>query len=72
MSEVYVNGKFQGYVENHDEFVRQVRTERRKGVVDANVNLFYNEQSDEIHVYTTRGRSRRPLIVVKDGVPLRT
>ena len=68
MSEVYLNGKFIGYVDNPDEFIRQLKLERRKGVVSSDVNVYYNETTDEVSIASIRGRSRRPLIVVKDGV----
>ena len=68
MSEVYIDGKFIGYVDNQDDFVRQLKAERRKGAVDSNVNINYNDIADEINVFTRSGRARRPLIIVKDGV----
>jgi len=68
MTELYLNGKFLGYVENHDEFVKQIKTERRKGTIDKNANISYLEEADEIHVECLRGRARRPLIVVRDGL----
>jgi DNA-directed RNA polymerase subunit B' len=67
MTELYLNGKFIGYVENYEEFVKQVKTERRKGTIDKNANISYVEESDEIHLECLRGRARRPLIVVRDG-----
>lgn len=70
MTEMYLNGKFLGYVENYEEFVKQVKTERRKGTIDLNVNIYYDEVSDEIHIESLRGRARRPLVVVKDGISL--
>jgi len=72
MSEVYLNGKFIGFVDNPKEFVEQLRKERRKGNVSKEVNVFYNEKEDCVYVEGNRGRVRRPLIVVKDGKPLLT
>ncbi len=72
MTELYLNGKFLGYVENYEEFVKQVKTERRKGTLDKNVNITYNESVDEIHIESLRGRARRPLIVIRDGQSLLT
>lgn len=72
MSEVYINGKFVGSVENPIEFTRQVRAERRKGIVNQNVNIYYDEKADEVNMYAHSGRARRPLIVVQDGRPLLT
>ncbi len=70
MTELYLNGKFLGYVENYEEFVKQVKTERRKGTIDPNINIAYDEYLDEIHIECLKGRARRPLILVRDGVSL--
>lgn len=72
MSEVFVNGKFVGYVDNGKEFVAQVRNSRRSGMIQSNVNIMYDDGLDQVHIETCRGRARRPLIVVKDGIPLLT
>jgi DNA-directed RNA polymerase subunit B' len=72
MSEVYINGKFKGNVENPNEFIKSLKSERRKNKISQNVNVYYNEKSDEIHLFTLRGRARRPLIVVQEGLPLLT
>ena len=67
MTDVYVNGRFIGTVEDGREFVNNGRSERRRGNLTDNANLYYNELSDEVFVECGRGRARRPLIVVKDG-----
>jgi len=72
MSEVYLNGSFIGTVENPKEFVSQVRMERRKNKISSNLNVFYNESTNNITIENEKGRVRRPLIVVKDGQPLLT
>ena len=72
MSEVYINGKYYGYADNANEFIRQFKAERRKGVINHNINIYFNDVTDEIYMNTLRGRTRRPLIVVKDGVPMLT
>lgn len=70
MTEVYLNFKFVGTVENAQEFVQRVVDERRKNVLPKQVNIFYESVADEVHVSSSRGRPRRPLIVVKEGKPL--
>lgn len=70
MSEVYLDGKFIGEVENKDNFINQIKTERRKGIITGNLNAYYNDTFDEIRIETSKGRVRRPLIIVKDGIPL--
>ncbi len=70
MAEVYLNGKFVGYVDNLKQFTEHLKEERRKGTFPANMNYSYNEESNEIHIETSKGRTLRPLIVIKDGQPL--
>lgn len=70
MSEVYLNSVFIGTVEHPLGFINQVRTERRKGVITSNLNVYFDEAVNEIRLFCNRGRVRRPLIVVKDGCPV--
>ena len=72
MGEVYLNSKFMGKVENCEEFTNRVKEERRRGNVTHNLNIFYNEKADEVHIECSRGRARRPLIVVREGQPMLT
>ncbi len=70
MSEVYLDGRFIGEVEDNNNFMSQIKTERRKGIITNNLNIRYNNSTDEIYIETKKGRLRRPLILVKDGIPL--
>ncbi|MFH1850282.1 MAG: DNA-directed RNA polymerase subunit B [archaeon] len=72
MGDVYLNGKYLGTVESAKDFFEQVISERRKSKLSANLNIYYSEKLDEAHLTCSKGRVRRPLIVVKDGVPLLT
>src|SRR3989338_5359260 len=72
MTDVFLNEKFIGTVENSKEFIKQLRNERRKGSLNQDVNFFYDEEYDEFYVDTTKGRARRPLIVVENGKSLLT
>ncbi len=72
MSEVYLNGKFVGDVESPQEFAKRIKQDRRSGAMSTNVNVFFDEMLDEIHVESSRGRCRRPLIVVNEGMPALT
>ena len=72
MTEVYINSKFVGETEDSALFCDQFKSERRKGTVPNNANIFYNDKADRIEIESNKGRARRPLIVVKDGVPLLT
>ncbi|MFH1053504.1 MAG: DNA-directed RNA polymerase subunit B [Candidatus Woesearchaeota archaeon] len=70
MAEVYLNGKFIGNVEYPQDTVKQIISERRKGVIDRNLNVYYMESDDNIFVETSKGRVRRPLLVLQDGQTL--
>ena len=72
MSEVYLNNKFVGETDDAGFFVEQFKSERRKGGISNNVNIYFNEKSNEIRIEAGKGRARRPLIIVKDGVSLLT
>jgi DNA-directed RNA polymerase subunit B len=72
MSEVYLNSKLVGEIDNPEEFVAQFRDERRKGSIFSNVNVYLHEATKDIYVESSKGRARRPVIVVKDGKPLLT
>ncbi|MAG15727.1 DNA-directed RNA polymerase subunit B [Candidatus Woesearchaeota archaeon] len=72
MTDVYLGGKFVGTVDEPKQFVDNLKDKRRAGMLSKNVNVYYNDKLDEIHVEAFKGRLRRPLIVVKDGVPLFT
>ncbi|MBW2980559.1 DNA-directed RNA polymerase subunit B [Candidatus Woesearchaeota archaeon] len=72
MSEVYLNNKFVGLIEEPKSFIESIRSERRKGDITNNVNVKYDETSDVVSIECLRGRARRPLIIVKEGRPLLT
>lgn len=72
MSDVYLNNKFIGTVENGKNFTDLIIDERRKNNFSSNVNVNFNSRTDEVRIESLRGRSQRPLIVVKEGSPLLT
>ena len=72
MSEIYLNNKLIGEVDESMEFARKFRDERRKGNISPNSNILFDEQTQDVFVYTEKGRVRRPLLVVKDGTLLLT
>ncbi len=72
MTEVFMNGRFVGEVDNGKDFVQQLRTSRRSGSITANLNVMWEESLNHVIIETGKGRTRRPLIVIKDGIPLLT
>ncbi len=72
MSEVYLNGKFVGNVDDPQKLLEQFIEERRKGKIGPTINIYFNEDTNEVEIWSSSGRALRPLIVVKDGKPLLT
>jgi DNA-directed RNA polymerase subunit B' len=72
MTEIYVNFKYVGETENGKELAANIVDSRRKGSLSQNINVNYDAESDKVYIDSSRGRVRRPLIVVKDGKPLLT
>src|SRR3989338_5015047 len=67
MVEVYLNSKYVGTVEDAKVFVDSVKDLRREGALSEQVNVYYDSESEEVHIFADEGRARRPLIVVKNG-----
>ncbi|MFH1376769.1 MAG: DNA-directed RNA polymerase subunit B [Candidatus Woesearchaeota archaeon] len=67
MIDVYLNDKFIGTVENK-QFIEDFKIKRRKGEISKESNINYNEDLNEIHIDIDKGRCRRPLIIVDNGV----
>tara|TARA_Y100000310_G_C20701659_1_gene830562 strand:- start:6410 stop:8236 length:1827 start_codon:yes stop_codon:yes gene_type:complete len=66
-ADVYMDGKFIGQVESPNEFLSKIKSERRIGKLPETVNVNYNDKMNEINVELTKGRARRPLIIVENG-----
>ena len=69
-TKIYINGELLGTCENPVEFTQEMREKRRNGEVSHEMNITYYEDNNEIYIFNDPGRARRPLIIVKDGVPL--
>ncbi|MBL7100336.1 MAG: DNA-directed RNA polymerase subunit B [Nanoarchaeota archaeon] len=69
MTDVFLNEKFIGTIENVQEYAKKLREDRRNGKLTKSLNLHYDQIRDELILDMTSGRARRPLIVVKDGKP---
>ena len=69
-TKIYINGELLGYCENPIEFTQEMREKRRKGEISHEMNITYYEDNNEIYIFDDPGRARRPLIIVKEGIPL--
>ncbi|MFC1728677.1 DNA-directed RNA polymerase subunit B [Nanoarchaeota archaeon] len=69
MSEIFLNNKYVGDVEDPKDFVSKIVEERRKEALPYDVNVHYEEKTKNVFIETSKGRIKRPLIIVKDGKP---
>ena len=69
-TKIYINGELLGYCEDPITFTQEMREKRRNGIISHEMNITYYEDNDEIYIFNDPGRARRPLIIVKEGVPL--
>ncbi len=72
MTDVYINERFTGTVENALTFIEDFKDLRRKGTISEETNFYLNERANEVVIYTDAGRARRPLIIVREGKSLLT
>jgi DNA-directed RNA polymerase beta subunit len=69
-AKIYINGELIGSCNDPEVFVDDMREKRRAGEISEEMNITYYNQTNEIYIFNDPGRARRPLIIVKDGVPL--
>jgi len=69
MVDVYLNDKFIGKINDAENFINDIREKRRSGKIPNGLNVMYNKTNNEVYLESSRGRPRRPLIVVKNGKP---
>ncbi len=67
MARVYLNGNLIGYHENGAELTEEIRRRRRMGLLSHQINIRYDDITNEVIINSDRGRIRRPLLVVENG-----
>ena len=72
ITEVYLNSKIIGTTNDFSLFIGQFKEDRRKGKLNPWVNIEFKEKENEIHLFSSKGRVTRPLILVKKGKSLVT
>ncbi len=65
--DVFFNGRFIGFVENPEDFVKKVRETRREGALAKELSIRSDSILDNITMSTEVGRVLRPLIIVEQG-----
>ena len=67
MTDVFIDQRYAGSVESPEVFVKKIREERQRNKLSGAMNIAYRPELDEVHVETSKGRVRRPLIIVENG-----
>src|SRR3989344_5378760 len=68
MTDVFLDESFVGTINNKDEFIGKLKEQRRNKEFLRTMNIYYDEEFDELYLNACNGRARRPLILVKDGI----
>lgn len=69
---VFLNGNIIGLHCNPSQLVDNLRLLRRRGKLNEFVSVFNDTKRKSVFISSDGGRLVRPLILVKDGVPLLT
>jgi len=69
---IYLDGKYIGEHKSQDEFIKSLREMRTNGNLPFEINYSYSKNENSISVFMDKGRARRPLLVVQNGIPLIT
>lgn len=64
-TKVLLDGDFLCITDKHKEIVRELLQMRRMLIIDADVSISFDEETNEINVLTGPGRFIRPLIIVE-------
>jgi len=64
---IYLNGRLVGIHPDGKSLANRLRERRRMNELSSQVNVYYNEKLNELHILTDKGRVRRPYIVVENG-----
>ncbi len=64
---VFLNGRLLGHHDDGKKLVLEIRQKRREGILNNQVNVYYDPVYNEVYVNTDTGRVRRPYIIVEKG-----
>jgi DNA-directed RNA polymerase subunit B' len=67
MIDVFLDGKFIGTVKDAEVFVEKVISERRAGKFPESISARFDKSVDSVILESCRGRTLRPLLVIKKG-----
>ncbi len=64
---VYVNGSLVGFHNAPEKLRNDLINRRRKAEIDDQINIAYNDNTNEMYISTDSGRLQRPVIVVENS-----
>ncbi len=70
MTDVFLDGEILGDIESPEEIKENLIEQRRDGLIDKEVSIFYSKDKNELRINSDAGRILRPVIIVEDGEPL--
>ena len=65
--EVFFNGLYIGNIINPNEFVNEIRTRRRSGILPPQLSIRQDKGLQNVAISTEAGRVLRPLIIIEKG-----
>ena len=66
-AKIYVNGGIVGFHDDPEKLRADLLKKRRSLQIDPQVNIAFNETTNEVYINTDAGRVQRPVIVVEKG-----
>ncbi|MBN2518257.1 MAG: DNA-directed RNA polymerase subunit B'', partial [Candidatus Altiarchaeota archaeon] len=69
---IEVNGKIIGFVDKPQKVTSKIKSLRRKGKLEKDVNVAVFDDNQEIQIFCDKGRVQRPLAIVEGGKSLVT
>ncbi len=66
-AKVYINGRLIGFHPNPEKLTAELTEARRSAKMDSQINIAFNDMTNEIYINSDSGRVQRPVIVVENG-----
>ncbi len=66
-SKIYINGRLVGFHPDPEKLTAELINTRRQNKIDSQINVAFDEKTNEVYIYTDAGRVQRPVIVIEKG-----
>ena len=66
-AKIYINGRLIGFHDKPIQLTKDIIGSRRANRIDSQVNVAFDEKTNEVYINTDSGRVQRPVIVVENG-----